>query len=216
MKRISEMVRPFLAIIFGALLLLFYLNWLGAAGAYLALGIIAMVLAAYYLFVGIVGSLVKLQDKAKNVLDTLSISLYLVFLFVYFLIMMIEAAKTNAERAQYNLDPIVGPNGWVIMIVSMVAALALALLFAGAKLTGNGALGRLASLFASIFVGVLVLNIAFNLNGDSVNLGSVDIVNLVIDVVFVYMLFIGLGGLNKIPEPKKEEEKPEEIEQQGE
>ena len=49
MKKIKELVKPFIFIIFGALLFLYYFNGLSGEGAGLAISIIAIVLAAYFL-----------------------------------------------------------------------------------------------------------------------------------------------------------------------
>lgn len=200
MKKLSELIRPFLSIIFGALLLLYYLNWLQYKGADLAVGIIAVILASYYLIIGILGTLIKMPEKAKNIFDILSISLFATFEFVYFLIEIIDKAST------------LGPNGWVINIVSLVAALMLATMFALARFSGNGMLGKLTAMFAAMFIGALVLNIVFDSSGDPQILGLMDIVRPAIYACFVSMLLPALGALNKTPEqsePKEVEEKEE-------
>ena len=200
MKKLGDLIRPFLSVIFGALLLLFYLNWLQYKGAGLAVGIIAVILASYYLCIGILGTLVKFNDKAKNIFDILSISLFALFEFVYFLITIINGASS------------LGPNGWVINILSLVASLMLAMLFALARFSGNGMLGKLAAMFAAMFIGALVLNIVFDPLGNPNDLGDVNIVNFAIDACFVSMLLPALGALNKTPEQSE----PKEVEQKEE
>ena len=69
MKRLHEIIRPFLAIILGALLLLMYLNSFQGEGEVLDIGIIAMVVAAFYIGVGVVGLTLnnRLPGTAKKV-----------------------------------------------------------------------------------------------------------------------------------------------------
>ena len=202
MKKLSEMVRPFLSIIFGALLFLSFFNYLQFQGAALAVGIIATVLTAYYVCVGIVNIFVKLEEKTKGLLDMCSIALYLVFLFVVYLLAIIGEAKAG-EWGTW------GPLGWTLNIIYMSVSLVLALLFVGARLTGNGALGKFTSLFATIFVGSLVLQLAIAADGTQTAFGDIVILDLVMKACFAYMLFLGLGGLNKTPEQKQETEQEE-------
>ena len=69
MKKITELIKPFMAIIFGVLLLLTYLNLLSSEeGKTLAIGICAVVISAYYFFIGIFGILgPKLRGVAKKI-----------------------------------------------------------------------------------------------------------------------------------------------------
>ena len=49
MKRLYDTIQPFMAIIFGALLLLVYLNYLdNENGYFLALGILGVIMASYF------------------------------------------------------------------------------------------------------------------------------------------------------------------------
>ena len=191
MKKIGEIIRPFVAIVFGALLFLFYLNWLSLSGAGLAVGIIAMVLAAYYLTVGILGILLgEKLGKARAIFDMLSIVLFGVFMFVYFLIVMINGAEAAANEVN-----IFGPAGWFIVILSISGSLAFAVVHLIASLVKNKVLARLDYLFAAIFVLVLLLNLLFDSSGDPINLGALNVLLLVIYALFAFMLF------NSLPKP---------------
>ena len=66
MKKISDLVKPYLSIIFGALLLLLYFNLLAVGGVYLAMGIIIFALAAFFLTIGILN--VTLGEKLSKVI----------------------------------------------------------------------------------------------------------------------------------------------------
>ena len=134
MKKISEIIKPYLTLILGALLFLVYLNWLSYEGEALAIGIIAVIIAVYYLTVGILGVVVgdKLPVAAKKAFDIASICLFPVFMFVYWLIITINGADA------------IRPTGWVIVILSMVSALAFAGLFVVSRLVPNKLLSRLA------------------------------------------------------------------------
>lgn len=200
MKKVTDFIKPNILIVFGALMLLYYMNWLQDQGAGLAIGIVAMVLSAYYLAVGIIQVLMgdKLSNSLKKVFEVLSVCLYAVFMFVYFLLSMIECAK---------IDGYMGPTAWIIAILSLIASLALAIVYALAKFGKAAVVQRLAYLFSAIFALALLLNIVFDFSGNSRILGNVDILLVCIYAIFVFYLFSSLG---------KAEEQPKQVEQQEE
>ena len=95
MKKVSDYVKPNILIIFGALLFLYYLNFLSYRGAGLALGIIAIVFSAYYLVIGVALVLMgnKLAPSVEKVLGVVSTSLFIIFMFVYYLLATIDLAR---------------------------------------------------------------------------------------------------------------------------
>ena len=66
MKKVSELIKPYITIIFGALLLLIYLNYLSFKEMALAIGIIAVVIASFSLVGGIL--FVVMGDKMNDTL----------------------------------------------------------------------------------------------------------------------------------------------------
>ena len=178
MKKVQELIRPFVVIIFGALLLLYYLNWLAYEGSALALGIIAVVLAAYYITYGIVDVVAgsKLTSKAKLVFDVISVCGYAVFVFVYFLLMTI------------NLADVMGPTAWVVNIICMAGSIALAAFYPIAKFVKEPILERLAYLFSIVLILGLLLNILFNADGTAAALGTIQIIDVLIFALYSTML----------------------------
>ncbi len=197
MKKISEIIKPYLTLILGALLFLVYLNWLSYKGEALAIGIIAVIISVYYLAVGIVGIVVgdKLPIGAKKAFDIASICLFPVFMFVYWLLMTINGAEGMK------------PTAWVIIILSMVSALAFAGLFVFSRLAPSKLLARLAQLFAAVFALALLLNLLFAMDGSQTSIDDIPLVTLIIYIVYSYMAFLSLG---KEEAPKQVEEKKEE------
>ena len=192
MKKLQEFIRPYLSVVLGALLLLFYLNWLSLDGGYLALGIIAIIMSAYYISIGIIG--VILGDKlggARRVLDVVTICLFPLFMFVYFLILTI------------NLNQYFVPTGWVVVLLGMLASLALAVVYPIAKFVENKALTRIAYLFSIVFILALLLAVLFNEVGNSIALGDINIVRFAIYVVYSSMLLSALGSKEN-DSPKEE------------
>ena len=182
MKKVGLLIKPYLCIIFGALLFLIYLNLLAGEGSALALGIIGVVLSAIYLGIGIVEVLLgdKLNKTAKLVFDVCVISLFPLFMFVNYILTVINMA---------DLEGGVGPTAWTIAIISMVGSLGLAVIAPITKFVKNKVLSRISFLFAAIFVLVLLLNILFDYDGTPATLGGVSIIILVLYVVFSIMLF---------------------------
>lgn len=187
MKKIAEFLKPYLAIVLGALLLLNYLNWLTLGDELLATGIIAIILAGYYLCVGVFGVIFaeKIKAKVKKIFDLISIAVFALFMFIVFLLFTI------------NFADIMGPTGWTITILSMVAALAFALIYLLANLTNIALLKKLDYLFAAIFVLALLLNVLFDVVGDPISLGNISVIGVIIYLIYAYMLF------NSFEKPKE-------------
>ena len=200
MKKIGDFLKPNMFIIFGALLLLYFLNYLSLNGASLAIGIFAVILSTYYLVVGILGILIgnKFSPQLKKIFEVLSVSLFGAFMFIYFLLTTINGAQING---------LMGPTAWIVQILSMAAALGLAVVYTIARLVNIDALMRFAYLSSAIFALALLLNILFDISGNSRLLGNVDILLVVIYVIFTFYLFSTLT--NKAESKEESQEKAE-------
>ena len=197
MKKIGDFLKPNMFIIFGALLLLYFLNYLSLNGASLAIGIFAVILSTYYLVVGILGILIgnKFSPQLKKIFEVLSVSLFGAFMFIYFLLTTINGAQING---------LMGPTAWIVQILSMAAALGLAVVYTIARLVNIDALMRFAYLFSAIFALALLLNILFDISGNSRLLGNVDILLVVIYVIFTFYLFSTLTNKDESKEESQE------------
>ena len=199
MKKATDFLMPNILIIFGALLFLFFLNYLSGQGATLAIGIIATIVSVYYLAIGILG--LFFGDKfPKKVIEVISVCLFAVFMFTYFLIALIQAAQ---------IDNFMGPTAWIIAILSLAGSLALAGIYPAAKFVNKKGLLGLAYLFSAIFALVLILNILFTPRGNSTVLGNIDLILVAIYGVFVIYLF---GTLKPAGEVEEKREKVTEVE----
>ena len=211
MKKVSELLKPYLEIIFGALLFLFHFNWLSFDGAYLALGIIAVVLSVYFVVVGVLS--VALGDhfpkKVKNILTVVGAATYALFLGTYFLLFLIQTVKAANE---YEWSTPLGPNGWTIAIVSIAASYALGVLLILAFFLKKSALSRITMMFGAIFVLALLVDILIN-DGNPVVLGNIVVLQVILYATFVGILFQVLPLLNfkkEKPVEEKKEEQPAE------
>lgn len=219
MKKIQKVAKPFLSIVFGALLLLTYLNWLSSGGGALVIGVIALLMSLYYLGAGITEAVAgdKLPQKAKKVFDILNISLFSAFASIYYLLYIT------------NLSDQMGPTGWIVVLAALLLSLALAIFSIIARLVSNPVLKRLDVLFSALFMAALVLTLLFDSVGNPVTLGSIDVISLVIYALFGVMLLESLTSKETklvetpsdnvqeetMPEPEnKTEEEP--IPEQGE
>ena len=202
MKKIKELLKPFIFIIFGALLFLFYFNGLSSKGAGLAISIIAIVLAAYFLTVGILS--VVLGDKlgkAKGILNLVGVAIFPLFYGVIELITLINLA---------DIEGYLGPTGWTISILTIAAAFGLGgLLFVSYFVRSKG-LHRVTFLFGAIFVLALLLDVLLLVDGTPATIGQVVILEVVLYGAYVSMLFDVLSSLKENKEPKKVEEPKEE------
>ena len=198
MKKIQDMIKPVIMIIFGALLLLLYMNYINAnlAGGYIALGVIGVVIAAYYLTIGILNLIIG--NKLGKVFDILNVDLFAVLMFTQFLIVTIYAADN------------MGATAWVIKILSMIAALTLAAFFIVSKLTNVPIIKRLTLLFAGVFALAMLLDILFDDRGFGEILGNINMISLAIYIMFANILFSNVLKEDAPKAVESSEEKPEE------
>ena len=195
MKKVYELIKPFLSIILGALMVLEYMNWLGGGGAILAIGIIAIIFGAYYLAIGIVTVVAGPKlGKARFVLECISAVLFPLFFFVYRLCLMIGGG--------------LGVTGWVLAIIGVVVALALVVFIFVAAFTPNKLMKRLAMLFAMVFGLVLLLALIFDLDGTALGVGAIVLVDLFSFLAYGAMAFVFVNGLGKGGEEPKPEVEP--------
>ncbi len=207
MKKVQEIIKPYLLIILGALLLLYYLNDLDNTGATLAIGITGVIVAALYLTMGILNVLLgdKLPQSLKKVFDISSVALFPLFIFSYYLIAIVK------------WNDLFGPNGWIITILSLVGSLAAAVLLIISNFINGNAVKKLTTLFAMIFVLILIIDLLFSIAGNSIVLGNLDVLLLVIYVTYTNVLIPYAFG-NKAFDSKddSEDETKEEIEMEEE
>ena len=204
MKKIKELLKPFISIIFGALLFLFFFNYLGVGGPYLAIGIVAIVLSVYFLVVGILS--VVLGDKlgkAKGVLNLVGVATFPLFMGVIFLLSLIGNAKSESVY--------LGPNGWTIAILSIAAAFALGIILFIAYFVKSKGLHRVTFLFGAIFVLALLLDVLIS-EGFAVALGQIIVLQVVLYGAYIFMLFEVLSSFKENKETKQVEEVKEEQE----
>lgn len=178
MKKIGDLIKPYASVVFGALLLLYYLNWLTGQGTMLAIGIIALLVSIFYLAYGILGSI--LGEKFPKALGIIAIALFPFFMFICFII-----GLTNGVDG-------IGPTGWIILILSMNGSLIFSGLYVVAAFVKVPVLKRLAFLFAAIFGLVLLMNIVFDGAGNPIILGNIDILLVVIYALYAFMMFSSL------------------------
>lgn len=189
MKKIQVVAKPFLSIVFGALLLLTYLNWLSLDGGALVIGIFALLMSLYYLGAGITEAVAgdKLPQKAKKVFDIIDVSLFSAFASIYYLLYIT------------NLSDQMGPTGWIVALAALLLSLALAIFSIIARLVSNPVLKRLDVLFSALFMAALVLTLLFDSAGNPVTLGSIDVISLVIYALFGVMLLESLTNKEMKP-----------------
>ena len=183
MKKLTDIIKPVISIIFGVILFLVYMNWLQSdAGSVIALGVIAIVLACFYVASGILAILLgeKMPDVLKKVFDIIAISAYAIFVFVYTIILI-----------TWNADGM-GPTAWFIAIFTLSAAIAFAGIYIVAKCVKAKILSRLALLFAAIFVLALLLNVLFGTDGNPTVLGNISVIQVFLYGLYAYMAFSAL------------------------
>ena len=183
MRKFTDFFKLNILIILGALLLIVNLDALSAAGATLALGIVAILISVYYLIVGILLVIMgnKFSATSQKVFETLSVSLFAIYMFVYFLLTAVGGGM--------------GLTGWVVSILSMVSSLALVIIYIMFKFADAPNLIRFTYLFALIFVLTLLLDVLFNAGGA---LGGINVFLVAIYAAYTFYLFGALGKIDDV------------------
>ena len=195
MEKIKELVKPFLSIIFGALIFLYHFDWLQLDGSFLALGIIAIILGAYLITVGILNTVLgdALAKKVKSLLEFIGVASYVLFMGVYFLLILIESSS------------ILGPSGWTVGILSVAAGLGCGILLFISYFVKVNELNRIASLFGAIFALALLLDVLLP-QGTPVLFGNIIVLQVVMYAIAVSLVFSTLGQLDEKDSEKVSEE----------
>lgn len=183
MKKIMELIKPYLSLIFGVLFFLLFLNSLRLNGETFATGVVAVVISSYYLCAGVLGIVLgdKLPILMRKVFSILSVSLFPIFMFVFYLLQIIGNSTS------------MGPSAWVIYPLCMGASLAVVTFYVISRFVKSSIFVRLTALFAAIFVAALVATILFDVNGNQETFATIGVVELIIYSIFAFLLFNSLS-----------------------
>jgi hypothetical protein len=192
MKKIRELLKPFLSIIFGAIVFFTYSSLLYLEDGALALGIIATVIAAYFIVVGILTIVLgdKMSKRCKKLLLIGGLTSFAWYLTASFIVAMVDAEL-----------PV---NGWIIYILTAVSSFGFGLLLLLAEFANSKFINKLAQLFGAIFVLALLLNVLIK-GGTPVALGAIIILEVALYVAYAIMAFEAMGELKVSSSAPKEE-----------
>ena len=192
MNKVIELIKPYLSIVFGFLLFLYYFNYLQYSGILLAIGIIAVFISLYYLVHGILNFFLddKMKD-GKDILNLVSLSLFPLFIFFHLIVLIV------------NNSNIFGPTSWVIVIFGLLTSLAFPAFAIIAHFVKNKTLSKLSYLFNFLFFLGLLLSIFFNMSGNAIRLGDLDFIYTLIILCF---FFLSIEVL--VEKPMEKSEKP--------
>ena len=206
MKKVQEFIKPFLTLVFGALFLLVYMNYLAAEEGYLAIGIIGVTFASVYIGAGVVELILgeKLPAIVRKIISLVVIASYGLFLFTCVLIDVI-----------YLYEALL-PTGWVIAITSLIAFLAMPALFIVVNFVSNKVIYRIALIVSAVFALALILRHLFQFTGLPDVIGNISLTMLAIDILFALVFYNAFKGIEVKEQPAKEEKKETKEEKKAE
>ena len=186
MKKLMDLIKPFLALVLGVLMFLFYLNYYigsNVPGTQLALGIIGLIIGSWLIFAAIMGiAWPKMPVGLKKVFDIISIASFAGFMFVVFLMNVIGNYGT------------MGASSWIIYILAMVASLGLCVVYIISRFVKGDAMAKVASIFGLVFVLALVSSLLFPADNQFlVTLANIPLVPVIMYVIYCSLLFKSLG-----------------------
>ena len=186
MKKIMGLIKPFLALVLGILMLLYYLNYYigsGVTGSYLALGIIGLVIGSWLIFAALIGLLwPRMPVGLKKVFDIVSISSFAGFMFVDFLMEVI-----NTYQAM-------GASSWIIYVLGMVASSGLCAVYIISRFVRGDAMSKVASIFGLVFVLALISRLLFPASAQGpVSIDDIPLVPVLMYVIYCFLLFKSLA-----------------------
>ena len=201
MKKVIEIVKPLLLVIFGALLLLIYMNYFqdGMPTFVIVIGVLGVIFGAYYIVAGIINVVLgeKVNKTLKMVFDILDVSLFPLLFFL------------EAINVIVNLVDYMGATAWIIQLLSIVAAIGLIILFIISRISKAQILNRFTYMSGALFALALLLDIIFEATGEPTVIGNVPMVILAINVIFTSIMFTAIGKPNQEEAPQVEEKQEE-------
>ena len=177
MKKIIDVIKPFISIVFGALIILLYLNDISAGGVASARSVFAFLVGSYFIVVGLLGLICPLQigERVLRLLNAIGVSVFASF---FFMITVLNIADFN---------DMYGVNGWIIADFQLSAAIGFAVLFLITLFVKNGVLCRICNLFGMLFLLALLLELLFTPVGNPATINDFPIVKLVVNLSFAYI-----------------------------
>lgn len=175
MKKVLDLVKQFVAIVFGALIILCYLNDLSVGGTATVRAVFAFLVGSYFILIGLLGMLCKEQigEKALKIMNGAGMAAYA---SLFFLIVMLDVIDLNAGY---------GVNGWVIADFALTVSIAFAVLYIIVLFVNNRVVIRLANLFGMLFLLAIVLyGIVFTPIGNRNTLANIALITLIIRVTY--------------------------------
>ena len=186
MKKIMDLIKPFLALVLGILMLLYYLNYYigsNVPGSYLALGIIGLVVGSWLIFAALIGMFwPRMPVALKKIFDIISISSFAALMFVDFLMEVI------------NLYQGMRASSWIIYVLGMAASLGLCVVYVVSRFVKGDAMAKVASIFGLVFVLALISRLLFPAGeGAPVSLDDIPVVPVMMYVIYCSLLFKSLA-----------------------
>ena len=219
MKKAFCFLKSNILLIIGALLFLLFLNYLVVGGATLAIGIIGILTAAYYITIGLLGIFIgdKLNALTRKIFEIVAVCLFAFLMFMTSIVSLVSMIQRSTDP---QFPTTFGPTGWFVEIFALLTSLALLGFYPFVRLFKAPALKKLGYLFAALFALGLLLNMLFDAQGFAINLGNIPFVYLALDLLFLFYLFETLGEAKEEPKAveqkapaKKEEKKEEKVEE---
>ena len=219
MKKALGIIKSNVLIFVGVLLFLSFFNYVAMGNALLALGIIAIIAAIYYIIIGVLSLFIgdKFNALMRKVFEIIAVCLFALLLFVGNVISLVNMIQASTDP---NFPVTFLPNGWLILIIALLTSLALLGFYPVARLVKNNTMNKLGLIFACTFVLGALLNVVFDAQGTAITLGDIPFVYVTLLFAFSFYLF-GTLGEEKAEEPKavpqkvpaKEENKEEKVEE---
>ena len=182
MKKFSNNI-SLVALVLGALMILFGLTFIDKGRAATVIGIFGLLLGICYIFAAVLTILGLSNPAVDMTKECIYLIAFPLFMFVYYLCMLIVAYNTFTY------------TNWILVILLLIATLATATLGIISIINKNDSIKKITSLSVLAFIGLFIILLVFPVGAGIATIADLSL----IEVLFIACYFLVSKQFTELP-----------------